>query len=295
MYRNFEELKSIEKDIQSTLVVAAAHDMHTLEAVFASAKEHDTRYILVGHREKIITISTELGIVPDPDSIVDGGDDADCARIAVELIRSGNGNALMKGILDTATLLKAVLNKESGVRGSGTLSHLAMIESPGYHKLVGVTDGGMIPRPTFEQKIDIVKNAAGYFRNIGYKKPKIAALCAAETVSPKIPETVEAAELQEMCRKGELEDCILEGPISFDLAISKETAKIKGYKSEISGESDILLVPDITAGNILVKSLVYWGKSKMAGCIIGAKVPIVLASRGASAEEKLLSIMISCY
>jgi len=295
MYRNFEELKSIEKDIQSTLVVAAAHDMHTLEAVFASAKEHDTRYILVGHREKIITISTELGIVPDPDSIVDGGDDADCARIAVELIRSGNGNALMKGILDTATLLKAVLNKESGVRGSGTLSHLAMIESPGYHKLVGVTDGGMIPRPTFEQKIDIVKNAAGYFRNIGYKKPKIAALCAAETVSPKIPETVEAAELQEMCRKGELEDCILEGPISFDLAISKETAKIKGYKSEISGESDILLVPDITTGNVLVKSLVYWGKSKMAGCIIGAKVPIVLASRGASAEEKLLSIMISCY
>jgi len=293
MYRNFEELKSIKKDIRSTLVVAAAHDMHTLEAVFAAAVELKTHYLLVGNREKIITISDELGVSPDPETIIDGGDDADCARIAVDLIGAGRGDALMKGILETGTLLKAVLKKEAGVRGSGTLSHMALLESPGYHKLVGITDGGMIPGPTLEQKIDIVKNAVVYFKNLGYEKPKVAALCASETVSPKIQETVEAAALQEMCSRGELGDCILEGPISFDLAVSKESASIKGFHSEISGETDILHVPNITVGNVLVKGLIYWAGAKMAGTILGAKVPIVLASRGASAEEKLLSIMIS--
>jgi len=293
MYKNFNDLTRGIKDTQSRLVVAAAHDLHTLEAVFAAAKEFGTQYILVGNREKIVSVSADIGVSPGSETIVDGGDDADCARIAVDLIRTGGGNALMKGILDTGTLLKAVLNKDAGVRGSGTLSHLAILETPGYHKLIGITDGGMIPAPTFEQKIDIVKNAVGYFKSIGYAKPKVAALCASESVSPKIQETVEAAELQAMCEKGELGDCLLEGPISFDLAVSKESAGIKGFRSEISGETDIFLVPNITAGNVLVKVLLYWAGAKMAGCILGAKVPIVLVSRGASAEEKLLSVLIS--
>jgi len=274
-------------------VVAAAHDEHTLEAVYAAAKKLSINYLLVGDREKILSISSELGFTPASETIVDAADDLTCASIAVDFIRNGSGNALMKGILETATLLRAVLNKETGVRGSGTLSHLALLESPGYHKLIGVTDGGMIPSPTMEQKTGIVKNAVGYFNTIGYKKPKVAALCASESVSPKIQETVEAAQLQEMCRKGELGDCILEGPISFDLAISRESAEIKGFKSEISGETDVMIVPNITVGNVFIKGQIYWAGAKMAGCIIGAKVPIVLTSRGASAEEKLLSIMIS--
>ena len=274
-------------------MVAAAHDGHTLEAVFAAAEELGMRYILVGFREKIISISADLGVTPGSENIVDANNDPDCAAIAIDLIKTGSGNALMKGIIDTGTLLKAVLNKESGIRGSGTLSHLALLESPGYHKLIGVTDGGMIPNPTLEQKIDIVRNAAGYFNKIGYTKPKVAALCASETVSPKMPETVEAAELQDMCREGRLGDCLLEGPISFDLAVSKESAEIKGFKSEISGETDIMLVPNITVGNVFIKGQIYWAGAKMAGCIIGAEAPIVLVSRGASAEEKLLSIMIS--
>jgi len=293
MFRSFSDIDRGAIETHRTLVVAAAHDIHTLEAVFEAAKELGTQYILVGDREKIISLSSDIGYSPGSETIVDAIDTPTCASIAVDLIRTGSGNALMKGIIETGTLLKAVLNKESGIRGSGILSHLALLESPGYHKLIGVTDGGMIPSPTLEQKIGIVKNAVGFFNHIGYEKPKVAALCASETISPKIQETVEAAELQAMCRESGLGDCLLEGPISFDLAISKESAEIKSFKSEISGETDILLVPNITVGNVFMKGQIYWAGAKMAGCILGAEAPIVLASRGASAEEKLLSILIS--
>jgi len=293
MYKGFKELIEKAAIKPGTLVVAAAHDSHTLEAVYTAAKEFRLKYILVGDREKIMSISSTLGESPDLSTVINVENDIDCARKAVALIKDGCGDALMKGILDTGTLLKAVLHKENGIRGSGTLSHLAILETAAYHKLIGITDGGMIPNPTLEQKAEIAKNAAGYFRSLGYKKPKIAALCAFEKCSPKMQETVDAAELQAMCRKGELGECLLEGPLSFDIAVSSGSASIKGFKSEISGETDILLVPNITVGNVLGKGLIYWAGAKMAGCILGAKTPIVLASRGASAEEKLLSIMLS--
>jgi len=275
-----------------TLVVAAAHDSHTLEAVYTAAEELGIRYILVGDREKILSLSSELGFSPDPDTIVNSDDNVDCARKAVSLIGDGSGDALMKGLLETGTLLKTVLDKKSGIRGSGTLSHLAILETPSYHKLIGITDGGMIPSPTIEQKADIARNSAEYLRSIGYELPKIAALCASEVVSPKMQETVDAAELQAMCQRGELGKCLLEGPLSFDIAISKESASIKGYFTDVSGDADVLLVPSITVGNVLAKGLAYWAGSKLAGCIIGAKTPIVLTSRGATTEEKLLSIML---
>jgi len=293
VYKSFSELISKTTAAPKTLVVAAAHDEHTLEAVFAASEKLGTRYILVGNREKINAIASELGALPEQSTIIDSADDIDSAKKAVAFIREKSADALMKGILETKTLLKEVLDRETGIRGTGTLSHLAVLEVPIYEKLICVTDGGMIPNPTLAQKVDIAINAAAFYRQMGCKTPKIAALCATESVSPKIPETVEAAELQEMCRKGELGDCLLEGPISFDLAIDKESAKIKGFKSQISGETDILLVPNITVGNVVAKALMYWAGAKMAGCILGAKTPIVLASRGATAEEKLLSIMIS--
>ena len=293
MYKNFNELNNHMQAGAGTLVVASAHDKITLEAVFAAAREYDIQYILVGDRDKIISLSSEMGCSLDDGSIVDGYDDADCAGKAVSLVNEGSGDALMKGLIDTGVLLKAVLSKETGIRGSGTLSHLAILETPGYHKLIGVTDGGMIPDPVFDQKVDIVINAVEYFNRIGYECPKVAALCASETVNPKIQETVDAEILQGMCQKGELGKCLLEGPLSFDLAVSKESAVKKGFSGEISGDTDILMVPNITVGNVLAKGLIYWAGAKMAGCILGAKVPIVLSSRGASAEEKLFSIMVS--
>jgi len=293
MLTSFKELRDSKSITSKTLVVAAAHDKHTLEAVNNAIKELGLNYILVGNREKILSLSSEISFTPNENNIVNCPDDEKCVREAVSLINDGSGDALMKGIVDTGTLLRAVLDRESGIRGSGTLSHLAVLETPAYHKLIGITDGGMIPNPTITQKIDIVKNTVSFFKHIGYETPKIAALCAGETENPKIPETVDAAELQEMCRKGTLGDCVLEGPLSFDIAVSRESADVKGFKSDISGETDILLVPNITVGNVLAKGLIYWAGAKMAGCILGARTPIVLTSRGASSEEKLLSIMLS--
>jgi len=292
MYKNFLELGK-KRTTPKTIVVAAAHDSHTLEAVYNAAGKFHFHYILVGDREKIISASSQLGVSLDPDIIVEVKDDAGCARTAVDLVTTGSGDVLMKGILETGTLLKAVLDKNSGIRSTGTLSHLAILEVPGYHKLIGITDGGMIPNPDFSQKADIVKNAVAFFRGLGYECPKIAALCASETVTGKMQETVDAQKLQAICNDGGFGDCLLEGPLSFDITVSREAASIKGFSSEISGDADILLVPNISAGNILAKGLIYWANAKMAGIVLGATVPIILASRAASPEEKLLSIMIS--
>lgn len=293
MFRDFQELQgSLATGAPNTLVVVAAHDAHTLQAVYSAEKELPMRYILVGDRQKIMEISAEIGYSPDVDDIVDGGDNADCARKAVELIRQGRGDVLMKGILETDTLLKAVLDKQTGVRGTGTISHLAILEIPGYHKLLGVTDGGMIPNPDLTQKADIVRNTVSFYKRLGVNELKVAALTASESVSAKMPETLDAAELQAMCTRGELGNCTLEGPLSFDISISRDAAILKGHPSRISGETDVLLVPNIVTGNVLCKGLLYWGGAKMAGCVLGAMVPIVLVSRGATAEEKFTSIML---
>ena len=293
MFKDFNELHdSLLSGEIRTIVVAAAHDEHTLESVFNASQKLPIQYIFVGNRDKIMNISAKLGFEPDSDAIVDGIDNADCAQKAVQLIREGRGDVLMKGIIETGTLLKAVLNKQTGIRASGNLSHLSMLEVPSYHKLVAITDAGIIPNPSFEQKADIIRNAVAFYKRLGFSKAKIAALCAVESVSDKMPETSDAAELKALCDKGDFGDCLLEGPISFDLAVSSESAKIKGYQSPITGDVDILMVPNITAGNVLCKSLIYWGGAKMAGCVLGAKVPVILVSRGATAREKFLSIML---
>ncbi len=293
MYKNFNELrKGLDSYDPKTIVVAAAHDEHTLEAVYSAAKILPMKYLLVGDREKIIEISKQLGEEVAADVIYDSKDDTTSAEIGVSLIKEGKANVLMKGILHTGTLLKAVLNKERGIRKSGTMSHMAVLEIPAYHKLIGISDGGMIPYPTFEQKIDIVKNSVDLFQKLSVDKPKVAALAAVETVSEHMPETSDAKKLQEMCENNELGNCELEGPISFDLAVSKEAASIKGYPGNITGEIDIMLVPNIAAGNIMLKSQLYWANAKMAGCVLGAQVPIVLASRSASSMEKELSILL---
>ena len=284
--------KSLQAKSAKTLVVAAAHDRHTLEAVYAYEKEMPINYILVGDHDKILAFSADIGETPNEDNILHCSDNAECAKIAVNLIREGKGDVLMKGIIDTGTLLKAVLDKDEGIRASELMSHVAMLEVPEYHKLIIITDGGMVTSPNLEQKRGIVENAVGFCRKLGITQPKVAAICASEAINPKLPETVEARALQDMSRNGEFGDCIIEGPISFDLAVDTTSARTKGFESEITGQPDILLVPNITAGNAMAKSLLYWAGAKMAGCVLGAKAPIVLVSRGATAEEKLLSIMI---
>ena len=274
-----------------TVAVAAAHDVHTLEAVLRANAEGRLNYLLAGHREEILRIGASLGHEIPAERIIDAETEEDCAREAVRAVRDGAADFLLKGYLQTGTLLRAVLNKEWGISLGQPMSHTALLEIPGYHKILGVTDGGMIPAPDLEMKKAILRNALALFRGLGYEKPVVSVVCASEVLSPKIQETVDAAALKEAAAAGEFGECIVEGPISLDLSVNKESAKHKHYDSPAAGEADILLVPNITAGNIFVKGLLEFAGAKMAGLVTGAKCPIALNSRSASDEEKYAALM----
>lgn len=292
MLRNFRDLHyKVGNSAPKTVAVACAHDPHTLEAVFRAAEEGILRYILIGRRDDILQISGELRHEVLPEAIIHTESDEEAARTAVQLIREGKADFIQKGLMQTSTILKAVVNKETGIGLGRPMSHTALLEIPKYHKLLGVTDGGMIPYPDLETKKAIIQNAVDMFRKLGYERPLVSVVGPAETVNPKIVETVDAAALKESALAGEFGNCYVEGPISLDLAMDRESAKVKGYESPVTGETDILLVPNITAGNMMVKGLLEFADAKMVGCVIGAKCPIALNSRSASFEEKYNSLL----
>lgn len=292
MLSNFAQLREkVGAAAPKTVAVACAHDPHTLEAVLRAADEGILRYVLIGHKAGILLIGKELGHTISGAAVIEAATDEEAARIAVELVRKGQADFLQKGLMQTSVILKAVVNKETGIGQGRPMSHTALLEIPGYHKLLGVTDGGMIPSPDLETKKAIVRNAVDMFHQLGYEKPLVSAVCAAETVSSKIVETVDAAALKAAALAGELGSCYVEGPISLDLATNRESARIKGYESPVSGETDIMLVPNITAGNIMVKALIEFARAKMVGVVTGAKCPIALNSRSASFEEKYNSLL----
>lgn len=290
--KNFEELKKMASSAEKrTVAVACAHDAHTLEAVLKAHEEGLLDYILIGKEDEIVEKSKLHGASVSRENIVNCESDELCAAEAVKLVNEGKANFIQKGLMQTATLLKAVVNKETGLNQGRSISHVALIDIPKYHKIMGVTDGGMIMYPNLEQKKDIVLNAIEMFHGLGYEEPKIAALCAVETVNPKMPETLDAQALKEMAASGEIAGCCIEGPISMDLAVSREAAAVKKYDSPVAGDADILLVPSIYTGNIMVKALIEFAGTLMAGCVIGAKCPIALNSRSASFEEKYYSLL----
>lgn len=293
--KNFQELisKVQNNNRKKRVVVVAGHDEHTLEAVFRAKKDKLVEPILVGNKSKIKDILKSLNISFDYNEIIHTDSDFESAEKAVDLVNNGKVDFIMKGKLQTADLMKAVVNKEKGLRTGNVMSHIAFQEIPTYNKLVAITDGGMMMYPNVEEKKQIIENAVDVLLAFGYEKPKIAVLCAVETVNPKMPETEDADILKKMNLSGEIKNCIVEGPISYDLTMNNESAKIKGYESSVTGDVDILVVPNITIGNILGKALIESAGAKMAGIIVGAKVPIVLTSRGATSEEKYLSLVLS--
>ena len=295
IYNDFDQLIEKVKNFPTMkrVAVAAAEDEHTLEAVFKARSEGIVEPILVGNKERIKEIIKSMGESFQDENIHNSNDVVESAELAVKLVNENKADFLMKGILETSTLLKAVVNKETGLGTGKIMSHFVIQKIPSYHKMLVTTDGGMMMYPTLEQKKAIIENAVDTLIAIGYDKPKVAILAAVEKVNPKMPETLDADALAKMNQNGEIKNCIVEGPLSFDIAIDKEIAQIKGFSSEVAGDADILIVPNITAGNILGKSLVVAAKAKMAGFIVGAKVPIVLTSRGSSSEEKYLSIVMS--
>ena len=295
VFHNFDELIAHVKGQPSRarMAVAAAGDAHTIEAVLRARAEGIVTPILVGDKAVIDQVLAELGEHIPAEDIHDEPDLAEAARKAVALVRAGEADFLMKGKLDTSVLLKAVVNKETGLGKGGVMSHFTAFEIPTYHKLLMPVDGGMVTYPTLEQKKAIIENTVGALRAMGYDCPKVGVLACVEKLNPKMPETVEGDALKQMNQRGELTGCVVEGPISYDCAVSREIAAFKGFESPCAGDCDVLVAPNIHAGNIMGKMLTVTCKAKMAGFIVGARCPIVMTSRGSSAEEKYLSIVIS--
>ncbi len=274
---------------QRVLAVAGAADAHVIEAVAEARREGIAQSILVGDQRKIRTILEELGETVSDYEIchAEAGDEG---QSAVDLIRSGDANVLMKGMLETSQLLRPVVKRENNLRTGGVMSHCAFFEMPDRDKILGVTDGGMVLYPNLEDKRAILENTVAAYRALGYEMPKIACLCGVETVNDKMIETVDAAALQGMSQSGEVANCIVQGPISYDIACSRELAEYKGFPSQHCGDFDAFLVPTLAAGNLLSKSYIMHLHAPMAGLVLGAKAPIVLNSRGATAQEKFYSI-----
>lgn len=295
VYTNFDELidKVKAAPAQKRMAVAQAGEEHTLQAVLHARKEGIIKPVLVGNKDDIERILKELGEEVPAEDIYEAADNTEAAEKAVALVREGKADFLMKGYLDTKDILKAVVNKETGLGKGGVMSHFTMFDIPGYHKILVPVDGGMVTYPTLEQKKAIIENTVDTLISMGYDCPKVGVLACVEKVNPKMPETVEAAELARMNREGEIKNCIVEGPISYDCAVDAEIAKLKGYEGQIAGDVDVLIAPNIHAGNIMGKMLTCTCKARLAGFIVGAKCPIVLTSRGSSAEEKFLSIVVS--
>ena len=295
MMKNFNELIKMAKNEARpmTVAVVSAHDEHTLEAISSACKDGFITPVLIGDKEKIKELIDTHGFQLNNTEIINEKDDAAAAKKAVSMIRGKTADFLMKGKLQTTVLLREVVNRETGLSRGRLMSHFGIFELPCYHKLLALTDGGMLPRPDADEKARILMNAVDTLHCLGYKDPKVAVLAASEDVNPKIPESADGAALKKMNKDGRIKGCVVEGPMSFDLMFSKEAAAVKGYESTVTGNADILLMPDMTSGNLLAKAFQFTAGAKMAGMIVGASVPIVLVSRGATAEEKHLSLILS--
>lgn len=285
----FNELKSCDK--KAVLSVAVAHDEEVLLAVRDACDMNIIKAILIGEEEKIRKIADDIKFDLSEVEVINESDLKLCAEKAVKLVSSGKADYVMKGLLDTSIILKEVLNKEYGLRTDSLLSHVMIYEVPSYHKLLILTDGGMNIDPDVSQKKKIADNAIKAAKSLGIGTVKVACLAAKEKVNPKMQATLDADELKSMCKDGMFGNgVVVEGPIAFDLAISEEACKIKGYESEVGGDADILLVPTIETGNGIGKALTYMANAKSAGIIMGAKAPVVLVSRADTHESKLYSI-----
>jgi phosphate butyryltransferase len=272
------------------LAIASAEGEEIIEAVKQATEEKIISAVLVGDQARIEDLCKRKEIDPGSVEIVNAPDPKLAARMTVEAVKQGKADMLMKGKVDTSTLLKAVLDKENGLRTGAFLSHVAVMETESYPKLMLVSDGGMNIRPDFQQKVEILKNAVEVAKKLGVEKPKIACLAAVEMVNPDMQETIDAAGLVKMAERGDIGDVVIDGPIAFDAAIDLEAARTKGIVSPVAGDPDIFLVPDIASGNIFVKSLIYLAGAKVGGVIAGAGAPIVLLSRSDSAQTKLYSM-----
>lgn len=294
MIKNFNDVLIIAKERgPKKIAVACAQDSDVLKAVNDAYVKGIADAILIGDKEKIESICQEESIDTSKYEIVDIKDNAEASLKAVELVSSGKAHMVMKGLVDTAVILKAVLNKEVGLRTGNALSHVAVFDVPTYHKLLLVTDAAMNIAPDLDTKKQILENSLVVSRALDIEVAKVGVIAAKEKVNPKMPATVDAGELVKMNEAGEITGCIVGGPFAVDNAVSKEAAKIKGINHPAAGDVDIMLCPTIEAGNVLYKTLAFLSNAQSAGIIVGAKAPVILTSRADSEEAKLNSIALA--
>lgn len=292
---SFDEILAMStvNDKKSIMAVAGAGKAAVIDAVLEVVERGIVEPVLVGEPDEIKKLLRERGKNVSDFNIVKTAEGQTPAESAVEIIKEGNANFLMKGMVETSDLLRPIVKKENNLRTGRTITHVAIYHLPFYHKLIISTDGGITAYPTLEMKKDIILNAVETLHLLGYEKPKVAVLCCKETVDKNMPETLDAQALKEMCLKGELGECIVEGPISYDLAMSMERAKIKNYDCPYSGDFDILVSPNIHAGNILGKCWELLPGATMASYVSGARIPIVLTSRAAPAMERITCVALA--
>ena len=275
------------------IAVGAAADEPALAAVRDALKNGIISPVLIGDTEKIRTIAGTIGLDLSGLEIVEEKDPVKASSLAVSLAREGKVEILMKGLVGTADFLKCVLDRENGIGTGTTMSHAALLESPAYHKLLCITDCGMIVLPSFKEKVDIIRNALSIYRKLQVDQPKVAILAAVEVVNEKMDATIHAAMLAAMNRRGQIKDCIIDGPLAFDNLISREACHHKGIKTDVGGDTDIIVCPNMETGNTLYKALTYLGGATTASIMLGAKVPVVLTSRSDSERSKLMSIALA--
>jgi phosphate butyryltransferase len=294
MLKKLEDLRAIvANEPTKKLVLAAAQDQQSLIAVLRAWKDGIIEPILVGDKEVIQNISTAGGYDISAIRIIHEPDTDIAVEMAVKMVSSRQADVLMKGKVGTSTLLKCVLNKEWGLRTGHLLSHIALFEVETYHKLIAVTDVAMNIAPNLQDKIAIVNNSISCLHMLGIQMPKVAVLGAVEMVNENMQATLDAALLSKMNQRDQIKGCLIDGPLAFDNAISFESAHHKNIRSEVAGDTDLLLMPDIEVGNVLYKSLVFFAKAKVASVILGALAPIVLTSRSDSEQAKYDSILLA--
>ncbi len=292
MSKSFGDLLSKVSECEvKKVAVAVAQDSAVLEAVAAAKERGIAEAILVGDADKIKAVAEADKVDLNGFEIIDEKDDYEAALKAVKLVHDGKADMYMKGLIDTKSFLKSVLDKEVGLRTGKALSHVCVFEVEGIDHLLFLTDVAFMTYPTLEDKVHIIENTVDVCHACGIPNPKVAPLAAVEVVNPKMPVTVEAAELTKMCEEGQISGCIVDGPLSLDLAIDPEAAKHKGAEGrKIVGDADVLLFPDIHAGNLVYKCLIHTSNVKNGNLLTGTKAPVILTSRSDDFETKVNSL-----
>jgi len=272
------------------LVVVAAHNREVLKAVDRARREGMIQATLIGDEEAIGAYAAQVGADIGPCTVIHQPDPDRAAQMAVRMIREGQAQVLVKGQIKTSNLLKAALNRDIGIRGPGLLTHVGIFELPGLDRLIYLSDSGVVVYPDVYQKLEIINNVVAVAHLFGVERPRVAILAASETVHPKIPASIDALALSKMAEQGWVEGAIVDGPMGLELAIDPRLAAQAEHPSPIAGMADILIVPNVEAGNIVAKGLLYFAHGRMAGLVVGAQVPIIISSRADSAETRYLSL-----